>query len=147
VFERTAKIITEIPPDHSREIKGDPEVELYLNLKEVNAAVHGSTREEIIVVEKYEGEFEHNVYSGLFFFFFNFFLLGEGTLTLEDETKISGHFANNQPNGIGTATYPNGDVYRGIWKDGHRDGLNHFFFFFICVCRLWFYYLKGIRTC
>ena len=33
-----------------------------------------------------------------------------------------GAIKNNRPNGIGTMTFPNGDVFEGSWIDGCMDG-------------------------
>lgn len=36
--------------------------------------------------------------------------------------RYEGKFNAGLPNGKGTYTWANGDVYRGNWKEGHRDG-------------------------
>ena len=59
---------------------------------------------------KYSGEWENNVKSGMGSF-----------ECLTGETYI-GQWANDRPHGIGTFRYHNGDLYEGAWKDGLRDG-------------------------
>lgn len=36
--------------------------------------------------------------------------------------KYEGRFSQGLPDGKGTYTWANGDVYKGNWKDGHRNG-------------------------
>lgn len=43
-------------------------------------------------------------------------------ITLDESTKYSGETVNGEPEGIGTATYQNGDKYEGQWKNGKKDG-------------------------
>ena len=40
----------------------------------------------------------------------------------DKQPKYKGEIKNNNPDGKGTSTYPNGDKYVGEWKDGFPNG-------------------------
>ena len=42
--------------------------------------------------------------------------------TLKDIATYSGNFKDGKKDGMGTMTYPNGDVYQGEWKDNKMHG-------------------------
>ena len=44
----------------------------------------------------------------------------------DKQPKYKGEIKNNNPDGKGTSTYPNGDKYVGEWKDGKRHGQGTF---------------------
>ena len=44
----------------------------------------------------------------------------------DKQPKYKGEIKNNNPDGKGTSTYPNGDKYVGEWKDGERNGQGTF---------------------
>ena len=45
---------------------------------------------------------------------------GEGRCTYPDTTMYDGQWDADAPNGNGTLSYLNGDLYEGIFKDGKR---------------------------
>ena len=44
----------------------------------------------------------------------------------ERQSKYEGETINEEPNGIGTLTYPGGNKYEGEWKDGEQHGRGTF---------------------
>ena len=46
-----------------------------------------------------------------------------------DGREYVGEVLNNLPNGQGTMTFANGDVYEGTWKDGNMDGKGTYRFY------------------
>jgi hypothetical protein len=44
------------------------------------------------------------------------------TTVVSDWCRYHGQFANNMKNGMGEQAYPNGDIYRGSFKDDNREG-------------------------
>ncbi|KAA6376808.1 MAG: putative MORN repeat protein, partial [Streblomastix strix] len=62
------------------------------------------------IVERYEGMWNHNAYSG------------NGLLSFINGTIYEGQFRNHKLNGHAHAQYPNGDEYFGEWLDGKPNG-------------------------